>query len=61
MSELSIKKKGFQGVSPQMALLHLRWQQIRWELLQQASSQPNLLEGTQSSHVGAHKKGYATA
>jgi len=31
MSELRIKK-GEQGLSLQMALLHLRWQQIRQEL-----------------------------
>lgn len=37
MSELKMKKIGRLGISPQMALLHLRWQQIRWELLQQAT------------------------
>lgn len=33
--------KASSGVSPQMALLHLRWQQIRLELLQSTITPPS--------------------
>jgi hypothetical protein len=35
MSELKTKKGGLQGLNSPMALLNLRWQQMRWELLQE--------------------------
>jgi hypothetical protein len=48
-------------ISPNMMLLHLRWQQIRLELLQQASQQSNLPESTSPNHIEELKKGYIAA
>ncbi|MBI2791306.1 MAG: hypothetical protein HYX61_05060 [Gammaproteobacteria bacterium] len=62
MSNSKIMKMGRDAtISPNMMLLHLRWQQIRLELLQQASQQSSLPESTSSNHIEEHKKGYIAA
>ena len=65
MSGFKISKNGNQGISPQMALLHLRWQQMRCELLnelqQQTSTSSNPQDHTQSAPVGTRKKVYTSA
>lgn len=59
MSESNSKHKIRDGISPQMALLHLRWQQIRWELLQQAASEMNVQ--VTAPGQASSKKRYAAA
>ncbi len=48
------------GISPNMVLLHLRWQQIRLELLQQAAFPPHSDNAPSHSSV-LHKKGFTSA
>ena len=62
MSNSKIMKMGRDAtISPNMMLLHLRWQQIRLELLQQASQQSNLPESTSPNQLEDLKKGYIAA
>lgn len=62
MSNSKMMKMGHNGtISPNMMLLHLRWQQIRLELLQQASQQSSLPDGVQSNPINGHKKDYIAA
>ncbi len=56
MSKFKIMKMGREGISPNMVLLHLRWQQIRLELLQQAALPTNHNENGQNSHLSEKKE-----
>ncbi|MBS0286034.1 MAG: hypothetical protein JSR17_01975 [Proteobacteria bacterium] len=60
MSKSKIMKMSRDGISPNMMLLHLRWQQIRLELLQQAAHTPHHSENT-PPEAGARKEVLATA
>jgi hypothetical protein len=44
-----------------MALLHIRWQQIRWELLQQAQDAENVQIDTTAPLSEPRKEEYAIA
>ena len=61
MSKSKLMKMGREGISPNMVLLHLRWQQIRLELLQQAALPAHHPETMQNAHLGEHKKEYIAA
>ena len=60
MSKSKIMKMSRDGISPNMVLLHLRWQQIRLELLQQAAFPPHSDNAPSPSSV-LHKKGFTSA
>jgi hypothetical protein len=60
MSDFKTSKIGREGISPQMALLHLRWQQIRRELLQPTSFSSRH-DIPQSASTAALKEEFAVA
>jgi len=59
MSKSQIMKMSRDGVSPNMMLLHLRWQQMRLELLQQVAHHPQSENG--APQVAEHKKAFIAA
>ncbi len=60
MSKSKIMKMSREGISPNMMLLHLRWQQIRLELLQQTAHPPQSEVAPLPCGV-LHEKGLTTA
>ncbi|MGD9591244.1 MAG: hypothetical protein AB7V32_01835 [Candidatus Berkiella sp.] len=60
MSKSKLMKMSRDGISPNMMLLHLRWQQIRLELLQQAANSPQS-ETLSAPCSELHKKSFTTA
>lgn len=60
MSKSKIMKMSRDGISPNMMLLHLRWQQIRLELLAQAAHPPHHSDNS-PPQAGTRKEGLATA
>lgn len=60
MSTLKLKKEVSQGGSLQMALLHLRWQQIRQLELEQLSFEVSNQENILPIRVPVNQENYST-
>lgn len=61
MSKFKAAKMSQDGISPRMLLLHLRWQQMRLELLQQSANASSFQDSAQPPSHELHKKDYLSA